>query len=224
MKDRLQALIRESVRPTCGNGCLGRDGDGRGTKMAEVTKVVRIENGPLWERYWERKREMLSSMKNDQKKSYKRLSAQSMARFCDIFKSVKVDEKINELFLFHGTREENAMLIAEGGFKPSLCGGLYGAGTYCADYSCKSMQYTPATANGERVFIICRVLMGHAFNTDKTLEHHKEPPEVKGHRFDSVFAQEGKANKKRQEHNEYITYSADQVYPEYLVYMRLGSS
>ena len=222
MTDRLQTLIRESVRPRCGSGCRGRDGDGTGTKSAVVTKVIRIENGPLWQQYWERKQKMLKGTKEAK---YKKLAAKSMDRFRDIFSMVQVCDQVNELFLFHGTGEQSAKSIAKSGFDPSRCSGLYGAGTYCADYSCKSMQYTQSTDGGERVFIICRVLMGHAYHTDKTLRAHKEPPEYKdGRLYESVFAEEGRANKKIQKHNEYITYSKDQVYPEYLVYMKLAAS
>lgn len=84
------------------------------------------------------------------------------------------------------------------------------------------MQYTPATGAGERVFIICRVLMGRAYHSKETLKNQKEPPEdQKGQRYESVFAEEGKSNGGEQEHNEYVTYDASQVYPEYLVYIRL---
>lgn len=151
-------------------------------------------------------------------KQTKKLEAKSMERFCDIFKSVKVEEKMNELFLFRGTKGESAKSIAEGGFKPELCGGLYGAGTYCADYSCKSMQYTLPTDGGERVFIVCvGSLWGMRTTPARLYKSTRSPREVKGHRFDSVFAQEGKGNQKQQEHKEYVTYSADQVYPESLV-------
>jgi hypothetical protein len=221
MIEKMQDLIRESVRAACGNGCKGRDGDGRGTKSATVTKVVRIENGPVWKRYWDRKQQMLKG-----KKPKNKLAAATMDRIsqCGNFPLVQVSKEINELLLFHGTSEDSANSIAKGGFDPTKANlmGMYGAGTYCADYSCKSMQYTPATCAGERVFIICRVLMGQAYHSPKTLRNVKEPPEdKKGQRYESVFAEEGKSNGGGQEHNEYVTYDASQVYPEYLVYIRL---
>jgi hypothetical protein len=221
MIEKMQDLIRESVRAACGNGCNGVDGNGRGTKSATVTKVKRIENGPVWKRYWERKQQMLKG-----KKPKIKLAAATMDRIsqCGNFPLVQVSKEINELLLFHGTSEDSANSIAKGGFDPTKAKliGMYGAGTYCADYSCKSMQYTPATGAGERVFIICRVLMGRAYHSKKTLQNQKEPPEdQKGQRYESVFAEEGKSNCGVQEHNEYVTYDASQVYPEYLVYIRL---
>ena len=149
-----------------------------------------------------------------------------MERFNDIFPGVQIGREINELFLFHGTNEDSAQKIAAGGFDPTKgkLTGLYGAGTYCAYFSCKSMQYTPATGQGERVFVICRVLMGRSYHSKKSLQNHKEPPEENGQRFDSVFVEEGVGMDGHQEHNEYITYDADQVYPEYLVYMKIPVS
>ena len=128
--------------------------------------------------------------------------------------------------MFVHTKEEYARSIAKDGFDPSRCSGLYGAGTYCADYSCKSMQYaggeTPAPG-ALRCFLVCRVLMGLAYKTKIALPKATEPI-FGGKTFDSVFAGEGASNNGKQEHNEFVTYEKDQVYPEYLVYVRVRSS
>jgi len=214
---RLQSLIRESVRIECGVGCNGRDGDGGGVKSATVTRVLRIENGPLWENYWARKQKMIKDVNKS-----KRVPAKTMEQTF-IFPNVQPNEGINELFLFHGTSKDSAFSIAKGGFDPSMAhlAGMYGAGTYAADYSCKSMQYTPQ--DPIRVFIICRVLMGRAYPSKKTLQYYKEPPEENGRTYDSVYAKEGLINRgsQFQTHNEYVTYDPDQVYPEYIVFIRL---
>ena len=221
MKDRLQTLIRESVRQDCGSGCSGRDGDGRGTTSAVVTKVFRIENGPLWKRYWEKKKNLIEVERVKQK-----VEATSMG-ISNLFPMVELNQNINELFLFHGTNEQSAGLIAENGFDPSRGGGLYGAGSYCADYSCKSMQYAGGQRplpGQERIFLICRVLMGRAYQTKTALSQIKEPPENDlGERCHSVFAKEGVVwnGSHWQTHNEYITYHSDQIYPEYLVHVKL---
>jgi len=203
---RLQSLIRESVRIECGVGCNGRDGDGGGVKSATVTRVLRIENGPLWENYWARKQKMIKDVNKS-----KRVPAKTMEQKF-IFPNVQPNEGINELFLFHGTSKDSAFSIAKGGFDPSMANlaGMYGAGTYAADYSCKSMQYTPQ--DPIRVFIICRVLMGRAYPSKKTLQYYKEPPEENGLTYDSVYAKEGLINRgsQFQTHNEYVTYDPDQ--------------
>jgi hypothetical protein len=179
--------------------------------------VLRIENGPLWHRYCEKKITLIATRLD--LKGPHRLKAKS-TEISKLFPNVELNDKINELFLFHGTKLENAMSIVKNGFDPSMSSGLYGAGTYCADYSCKSMQYAPEGLNEERCFLVCRVLMGLAYRTKTLLSDIKEPT-FDGVRYDSVFAGEGKANNGRQAHNEFVTYEKDQVYPEYLVYLRV---
>jgi hypothetical protein len=225
MIEDLQKLIRNSVRKQCQTGCKGRDGDGRGTTSAIVTQVLRIENGQLWKRYCEKKKVLMSARKLIKSQKLEAKSTEISKLFLDGQgrDCIQLNETINELFLFHGTKEEYARSIAKDGFDPSRCSGLYGAGTYCADYSCKSMQYaggeTPAPG-ALRCFLVCRVLMGLAYKTKIELSKATEPI-FEGKRFDSVFAGEGAANHGKQEHNEYVTYEKDQVYPEYLVYVRV---
>jgi hypothetical protein len=63
---------------------------------------------------------------------------------------------------------------------------------------------------------------GPTYHSKETLKNQKESPEdQKDQRYESVFAEEGKSNGGGQEHNEYVTYDVSQVYPEYLVYIRL---
>ena len=206
MKDRLEDLIRKSVRPQCQphTGCTGSDGDSRGTTTARVEKVLRIENGPLWKKYWERKQKMIADCKKRKPKS---IPAKTMDGFCSIFPNVEVNQDINEMFLFHGTNKEAAESIAKNGFdlQNAKLSGLYGGGTYCADFSCKSVHYTDKTKD-LRALIICRVLMGKAEWTKKELSGSKEAPDGK----QSVFAQEGVSRDGKQQHNEYVTYASDQ--------------
>jgi hypothetical protein len=135
----------------------------------------------------------------------------------------KLDQEINEVFLFHGTpTAETGRTIAEQGFDERVAnlGGLYGAGSYFADSLCKSNQYTGS--NMSRTFLICRVLMGWPFCTNTTHNDSKRPtrrpPEnSSGRVYDSIFAQSGVANNGSQEQNEYVLFKGDQVYPEFLV-------
>lgn len=217
MQERIQNLIQLSVRSKCGEGCKGVDGDGTGTASASVTKVLRIENGTLWKNYWEKKNKMIAAGKSS---PMQRLTAKNM-ELAKLFPRVQLNEDINELFLFHGTKELAAQSIAEFGFDPKLGKGLYGAGCYCADYSCKAMQYAGGrnqAPDQQRIFLISRVLMGEAYQTRTRLCDIKDPPG----KCDSVFAGEGKADDEKQQHNEYIIYDSDQMYPEYLVYVKVG--
>ena len=227
MIPKLQSLIRESVRDGCGTGCKGRDGDGRGTKSATVTRVLRIENGPLWETFWKRKQEMIKDhdRRKQSKESCKKLRAETMKGFDNIFRRVQVNQDINEMFLFHGTKfEKDARSIGKGGFDPAQANisGMYGGGAYCADYSCKSMQYTTDDQNHQRVFIICRVLMGRAYPTKTHRSGTKEPPQG----FDSVYAQDGVIHLGPgwSQHNEFVTYDPDQGDPTIVHYLSWNHS
>ena len=64
------------------------------------------------------------------------------------------------------------------------------------------MQYTRPNRSSQRIFVVCRVLMGKAYETKKTMHGHKEPPE----RHDSVYAKDGFQT----HHNEFITYDPGQ--------------
>ena len=137
-----------------------------------------------------------------------------------------LDQDINELFLFHGTPTgDTGRTIAEEGFDERVAslGGLYGAGSYFTDCSCKSNQYTGSATS--RTFLICKVLMGWPFCT-KTTHNDRDRPERSARRppqnatgilCDSIFAESGVANNGSQMHNEYVVFNRDQVYPEFLV-------
>ena len=115
--------------------------------------------------------------------------------------------------------------LAQTGFdhRLSKLHGLYGAGSYFADASSKSHQYTDGSAfhgggaataggagnNDKRVMLLCRVTMGAAFLTRASHKNERRPPtnpESKcGSPYDSIFAQSGVANCQKQIHNEYLT-------------------
>lgn len=281
-----QTLIRQSAQHK--KGCDGKDGESKGLHEAVVTRALRVENGPVWHKYWQRKQKMMEGLyglqqkiiadlrrcisekqrevedlqvsalckcgntqecccggvaevvearsKLDQLKltleselsTETELSARSTKLFGKLFHPyTQLSQEVNELFLFHGTRESSANAIGLHGFDLSRANlaGLYGGGTYHADSSCKSVHYTDQTES-EKVFLVCRVLMGRVFCADGALSGYKEPPERVAEdgsikRYDSVFAQEKVAMGKKQNHNEYITYHSDQVYPEYLVYFTI---
>ena len=111
-----------------------------------------------------------------------------------------LDQEINKLFLFHGTStRKTGRNIAEEGFDVGVANlaAMYGSGSYSADCSCKSNQYT---GGGKiRTFLICRVLMGCPFFTQKTHNDPacptRRPPEnTNGQPYDSIFAQSGVAD------------------------------
>ena len=142
-----------------------------------------------------------------------------------------INSACNELWLWHGTKPDTADILAEEGFDERVARdtGLYGAGSYFADCSSKSHQYR-GTHRGARVeapesmregkhcMLLCRVLMGDAFQTTTTHNDRSCPTRKPPCGKDSIFAEEGVANGGQQTHNEYVVFRSQQVYPEYIVW------
>jgi hypothetical protein len=207
---------------------------------ATVTRVQQVQNQKLWKRYCLKKDELQQragggAIKTD-------LSARPSVRAAfgdDVFR----DRGVNEFNLFHGTRPENASILASDGFDERLSrdNGLYGAGLYFAQDSCKSLQYCQATnAAGEHCILYCRVLMGEPFLTDrmhkkvvgkntsgtkKIEKAERRPPDnptTPGQPYDSIFAEQGVAWAGNQKHNEFVVFEKSQVYPDYIIWFKLS--
>ena len=154
MVPKVQALIRQTAMH---QGCLDRPS----LRNATVTRVERVENTRKWLNYCHKRAEMqgLSSGLNAPPP-------------IQIPNHETLDASLNEVYLFHGTSPDTAALISQVGFDERVANtkGLYGAGTYFAENSCKSMQYTRSpNANGEYTIIYSRVLLGHAYRTSQSL-------------------------------------------------------
>ena len=65
------------------------------------------------------------------------------------------------VFLYHGTSADVADVIMQHGFDERLAAlqGLYGAGTYFANQSCKAAQY--ANDSGVKTMLVTRVTVGY---------------------------------------------------------------
>jgi hypothetical protein len=130
-----------------------------------------------------------------------------------------LDASLNEVHLFHGTPPDIATLISRHGFDERVAnmGGLYGAGTYFAENSCKSMQYTVSSnSDGEYTIIYSRVLLGHVHTTSQGMQGVRRAPDrVTGVPFDSVVASGG-----TQVHREFIVYDRAQTYPEFIIFFK----
>lgn len=76
-------------------------------------------------------------------------------------REIAKDASINELQLFHGTREENITKIAMEGFDPSYNKtSAYGKGTYFAKNASYSQSYMIPNKDGISFMFLCDVLMG----------------------------------------------------------------
>ena len=234
------SAIEAGLRATAHDNCVGRDGTGK-TKRAKVLSVHRIENRMLWKQYWHRRNELIDEhhaynvrvqplnpaafqIAIDQRKQFG-TPAERAARYKmngPIDEDGLVDAKLNELFLYHGTSAAVAdTIIPYHGFdeRVGAMGGLYGAGTYFANQSCKAGQYATADNNGVKSIIIARVVLGDPFYATGMMRNERRPPNrnnkfAPGLTWDSVIANSAGS----QIHREFILYGHNAVaYPEYVV-------
>ena len=216
-RDRIQRAIRASAHKTV--QCAGRDGTGK-TAGAQVVKVERIENHPLWRQYWHRKRELVDTHHQN---NVKVRPLQPPVRPLLADPDGLLDANLNEVYLMHGTSDWVIRdIIARTGFDERVANlrGLYGGGVYFACESCKSAQYAPVdSTTGCKMLVISRVVLGDPYYATAALQNERRPPLrggafAPGLTFDSVVA--------NMLHREFIVYDHKQAYPEYIVWFREG--
>ena len=222
---RLQSWMQETAVHPEGCGAAPRPLTG-----LRVTRVMRVENQDLWHLYSYRREVVRSNMPAGGSvpriDGLVRKPAWAVETGSPTGPGSPLQGGVNELWLFHGTSEEAMHAIVHDGFDARIAKveGLYGAGSYFADCSCKSHQYASqyTTPAGERVVLACRVTMGWPYLPDGQLKNCRRPPSNPGagpsRIFDSVFAQAGKANSGQQKHHECVVYDTNQAYPEYVIY------
>merc|ERR1712176_1605614 len=127
-----------------------------------------------------------------------------------------MDPNINEVYLFHGTTEEVAHIVARHGFDPRVASlqGLYGGAVYHACEACKAAQYSRDP--GEKVLLISRVVLGDPYYANGQYTGARRPPDrperhAHGMTYDSVIA--NKSNVKSQVHREFMVYDHTSCYP-----------
>ena len=157
-----------------------------------IVKIERIQNKWLWEKYYQHRDRM------------KR----------------KNHGVINEMLLFHGTRNTlpNTIYQDEEGFDTRFGrAGMWGNGNYFAVNASYSNDYAHCSLNGTRQMFLVKVLTGRSIKLepDNTL---RIPPIVQGNlRYDTV---NGETNGSQ----VYIAYSNDKAYPFYLIsYNKIAS-
>ena len=217
--------IQKAMRGSAVSAVNGED-----LRHCRVHKVERIENMTLWQNYIRQKQALREKLKSH---IPQRLSGRAaVSRLCTSDRIIQPgpgEVDINEFWLWHGTRPDVASILAKDGFDERVAAlqGLYGAGSYFADASSKSHQYSHEHTNqqGHCCMLYCRVTMGSAFLATKNMRGIppiRRPPENPalgpGSVHDSILAESGVANSGQQHHNEYIVFHAAQVYPEFIVW------
>jgi hypothetical protein len=222
MRNKLEYLLRNTIFEGHEDGCGGR----QSMAEAEVVRVERIENHALWQAYAGRR---LAIKTASSKSPIKKLAPPPI---CKIKACKELDSSINEVYLFHGCPSAKVETIATQGLDTRLAGtnagSLYGQGTYFAENSCKSMQYTaPPNADEEFCVLYCRVVLGRVHTTKTALgDDCKRPPVNKDSNkpYDSVVAPTGPManhHNGNQVHREFIVYDMAQSYPEFAVWYKV---
>eukprot|EP00812_Abedinium_dasypus_P008514 NODE_226_length_1780_cov_395.400580.p1 GENE.NODE_226_length_1780_cov_395.400580~~NODE_226_length_1780_cov_395.400580.p1 ORF type:complete len:527 (-),score=120.11 NODE_226_length_1780_cov_395.400580:182-1555(-) len=198
----------------------------------EVVKVRTVMNEDLWADIMMRREQIRRDIEADPKDFTRYPAATLSGEGCSAIATKLADEfaeplllEVNETFLFHGTSAVAADSITTGDFRVNLagshCGTLYGRGVYFAENSTKCDEYTRPDLEGNRCLLICRVVLGRVYYTDKQDADARncEDACIKG-RFHSVI---GDRQKCRGTFREFIVFDEEQVYPNYiLTYKRVA--
>ena len=200
----------------------------------KVTRVQRVENHQLWQDYSHQCAKLATLYKGSKgaaalPRLIERGSVQRWLENSAIPGGSRViAPDSNEFHVWHGTKTASVEPITHWGFDKDVAkdSGLYGAGSYFADCSSKSHQYTKPDQNTkQRCMLYCRVVMGWPHLTTTSHKFERRPPEnpaTPGHPYDSIFAETGVAPGTKgnggQVHNEYVVFHQYQAYPEFVVW------
>jgi len=126
-----------------------------------------------------------------------------------------LEGNLNEHLLWHGTTKEAAEEIVHNDFRipkgsQVSHGSRFGNGAYFAEDLDKSLSYAK-DENGVKFVLLCRVTCGQFYYTEKNWESEAHTQAEKN-KLDCVLANPNKAGPR-----EFITLSADQVYPEFVL-------
>ncbi|XP_041370759.1 poly [ADP-ribose] polymerase tankyrase-1-like [Gigantopelta aegis] len=160
-----------------------------------ISKIQKIRNKRLWEKYCHRRKEV-----GEENHGHP-----------------------NERLLFHGSPSLNTIVHKGFDERHAYIGGMFGAGIYFAENSSKSNQYVYGLGGGtgcpthkdrscyicQRQLLHCRVTLGKSFLQFSAMKMAHSPP---GHH--SVI---GRPSTGGLSFAEYVVYRGEQAYPEYLI-------
>eukprot|EP00811_Abedinium_folium_P021926 NODE_3115_length_2090_cov_8.617422.p1 GENE.NODE_3115_length_2090_cov_8.617422~~NODE_3115_length_2090_cov_8.617422.p1 ORF type:complete len:544 (+),score=133.44 NODE_3115_length_2090_cov_8.617422:84-1715(+) len=194
-------------------------------KGYRVVNVKRNENLPSWREYAMRRAELMCRSEE---------ADQGLGKVFEVFPDVKtsvawreiggpkacrLEEGINEWYLFHGTNPAAAESICGSDFKVSRAGSntgtLYGRGLYFAESVTKADEYAKPNDAGIYAVLLCRVLGGHVLYTDEVTPDPEDLVHncVNGD-YDIVL---GDREKCRNTFREFVLFDSEDVYPEYSI-------
>jgi hypothetical protein len=200
----LQQLRRSATH----QHCSGRDGTFNIGDIKRV-KSFRLENTITWIQYKNKVEELKARFEAAGSKCKPLQPPVPAHMYID---GAEYDETMNEVFLWHATKHEIADVIIKEGVDERVCslGGLFGAGVYFAEESCKSGQYAKKY-QGKHYFFLSRVCLGRPYYATTCMNSTRRAPDGS----DCVIANVGSAINLG--HRELIVYDRFQAYPEFLI-------
>ena len=156
-QDPIYKAIKKLIKHTWDGNKIGQGNDAKGleqlnyTKM-QVTKIQRVENLQLFDKYLHHRKHLFLSMFRKNKTRLApveslpgctgRAQTEDLEK-CGVFKD-ELHPEVNEHFFFHGTAEDAVDVICDTGLDCRLGShqAMYGPGIYGAESSTKADQYT----------------------------------------------------------------------------------
>eukprot|EP00811_Abedinium_folium_P019129 NODE_2805_length_2141_cov_9.002483.p1 GENE.NODE_2805_length_2141_cov_9.002483~~NODE_2805_length_2141_cov_9.002483.p1 ORF type:complete len:388 (+),score=128.20 NODE_2805_length_2141_cov_9.002483:880-2043(+) len=210
----LLQLLRSAV---IHDRCAGRDGT---FEVGRVQRILswRVENPILWRQYCSKAEELgarhtVQGVRCDAVRPP--VPEHVVAGMPDCLRwRESFNHACNEVMLWHGTKGNIVDTIARDGFDERVCSlsGMFGAGLYFAQDSCKSGQYAQQGRDHSHWFLLCRVLLGRPFYAVDPMPSVRKAPDG----YDSVVFNPGHGAAVGH-HREFIVYDRYQAYPEYIV-------
>jgi len=187
-----------------------------------VVRVLRNENGALWQQYCVRRAQMLSAtedLSNERFHVYDNIKTDLAWSSIAGAKAACLASNINEWYLFHGTHPNAVQRICDVHFKMSLAGGntgtLYGRGSYFSESITKADEYAKKNKTGNYAVLLCRILGGHVYYTDEVLP---DPEDLVYKCIDGPYDLIlGDREKIRGSYREFVSYDSENIYPEYVI-------
>jgi len=201
----------------------------------DVVHVLRNENPRLWAHYYLRKQEIAELRSRGSYELYQAKTGEEPAVLQRLLTNEDrvgeaeggqdvLDAKINEFYLFHGTRPSAANAICDAEFDVKLAGEhrgmLYGQGAYFAESSSKADEYAhddeDGLYRGLYAMLLTRVVCGRILYSDakNPKADHLMEQVCQERAFDSVL---GDREKIRDTYREFVVFDAKQTYPEYII-------
>lgn len=217
---------------------FGNDAQGLaqlGYKNIQVTKIERIENPVLFEKYFQNRAHLFlkAARRGKPLVPVEQIAVSTKApvlttQLCDRCLLQDIYPEVNEYYTFHGTPEDRVAVITAQGLDNRLAGNtVIGNGIYTAESSTKSDQYADYVGKRDKInekkMFLTRICLGEPYILNqKPAAPFKRPP-CKTCRKDVCADNSHEGNydsmvvEKFWIFREFVVFEKDRCYPEYLI-------